>query len=124
MKTDVPVYLKQNTLIEPLFNQWYAWSHLIPPATAAMYVVNSHLKIMQSFIANPQVHISALKNPAMQSGPFMQFGVSDVEDVKALLEKTRSQQSRLLELGAAIQESHRRPHTVPPRRSSRHAPSE
>ena len=104
MKTDVPVYLKQNTLIEPLFNQWYAWSHLIPPATAAMYVVNSHLKIMQSFIANPQVHISALKNPAMQSGPFMQFGVSDVEDVKALLEKTRSQQSRLLELGAAIQE--------------------
>jgi len=104
MKTDVPVYLKQNTLIEPLFNQWYAWSHLIPPATAAMYMVNSHLKIMQSFIANPQVHISALKNPAMQSGPFMQFGVSDVEDVKALLEKTRSQQSRLLELGAAIQE--------------------
>jgi len=104
MKTDVPVYLKQNTLIEPLFNQWYAWSHLIPPATAAMYMVNSHLKIMQSFIANPQVHISALKNPAMQSGPFMQFGVGDVENVKALFEKTKSQQSRLLELGAAIQE--------------------
>ena len=104
MKTDVTVYLKQNTLIEPLFNQWYVWSHLIPPATAAMYMVNSHLKIMQSFIANPQVHISALKNPAMQAGPFMQYGVGDVEDIRALFEKTRSQQSRLLELGGAIHE--------------------
>ena len=104
MRTDLPVYLKQNTLIEPLFNQWYAWSHLIPPATAAMYMLNSHLKIMQSFIANPQVHISALKNPAMQSGPFMQYGVNDVDDIKALFEKTKSEQSLLFELGNAIRE--------------------
>jgi L-ascorbate metabolism protein UlaG (beta-lactamase superfamily) len=104
MRADVSVYLKQNAVIEPLFNQWYAWSHLIPPATAAMYMINSHFKIMHSFIANPEVHISALKDPAMQSGPFMQYGVGDVADIKALFEKTRSEQSLLLELGAAIQE--------------------
>jgi L-ascorbate metabolism protein UlaG (beta-lactamase superfamily) len=98
------VYLKQNAVIEPLFNQWYAWSHLIPPATAAMYMINSHFKVMQSFIANPEVHISALKDPAMMSGPFMQYGVDDVADVKALFEKTRSEQSLLVELGAAIQQ--------------------
>jgi L-ascorbate metabolism protein UlaG (beta-lactamase superfamily) len=101
--TTNPVYLKPNALVEPLFNQWYAWSHLIPPATAAMYMVNSHMKIMQSFIANPQVHISALKNPSMISGPFMQYGVSDVADIKALLEKTKSEQSLLLDLAEAIQ---------------------
>jgi hypothetical protein len=25
------LYLKQNVLVEPLFNQWYAWSYLISP---------------------------------------------------------------------------------------------
>ncbi|HEX8185560.1 MAG TPA: MBL fold metallo-hydrolase, partial [Blastocatellia bacterium] len=98
------VYLKPNVLAEPLFNQWYAWSYLIPPATAAMYIANSHLKIMQSFVANPQVHISALKNPAMVSGPFMQLDASKVAQVKELLEKTKSEQSEMLALAEAIQQ--------------------
>src|SRR5215216_2152733 len=65
------VYLKQNVMVEPLFNQWYAWTHLISPATAAIYMANSHLKIMQSFISAPKIHASALKNPAMIGGPFI-----------------------------------------------------
>ena len=37
MSTDAgQVYLKRNVMIEPLFNQWYAWSYLIAPATAAL----------------------------------------------------------------------------------------
>jgi hypothetical protein len=42
------VYLKPNALIEPLFNQWYAWSYLLSPASAAMFVANAHLKLMSS----------------------------------------------------------------------------
>jgi len=34
-----------------------------------MYVANVQLKLMQSFVNSPQVHIIALKNPAMFSGP-------------------------------------------------------
>ena len=45
------IYLKQNVQVDPLFNQWYAWPYLISPAAAAMYVANSHVKIMQSFVA-------------------------------------------------------------------------
>ncbi|MGA9994271.1 MAG: hypothetical protein WBP93_02600, partial [Pyrinomonadaceae bacterium] len=73
------VYFKQNVQAEPLFNQWYAWSFLIAPETAAMYVANSHLKLMQSFVAAPQVHIAALKNPAMLGGPFINCEASRVE---------------------------------------------
>jgi L-ascorbate metabolism protein UlaG (beta-lactamase superfamily) len=98
------VYLKQNTLVEPLFNQWYAWSHLIPPSTCAMYVVNSHLKVMESFVANPQMHISALKNPAMISGPFIHYDASKVGEIKALLEKTKREQPHLLELAEGIKQ--------------------
>jgi hypothetical protein len=36
--TSKKLYLKQNILAEPLFNQWYAWPLLIPPASAAMYI--------------------------------------------------------------------------------------
>ncbi len=89
MSTDADkVFLKRNVMIEPLFNQWYAWSYLIAPATAAMYVANLHLKIMESFIAAPQVHVAALKNPANLGGPFINYGPERVGDIKALRERT------------------------------------
>src|SRR2546423_5876032 len=96
------LYLSENVLAEPLMNQWYAWSHLIPPATASMFMANQHLKIMQSFIAAPQVHISALKNPSMKGGPFINYGADRVDDIKSLLDKTRSEQGHMLELAEAI----------------------
>lgn len=49
MNTD-QVYLNSNLVIEPLFDNWYAWSHLISPATAAMNIVGRHLKIKSSYI--------------------------------------------------------------------------
>ena len=79
------VYLKQNVLAEPLFNQWYAWPSLISPATAAMYIANAHVKIMQSFVAAPQVHVAALKNPAMRGGPFISYDATRTAEVKELM---------------------------------------
>lgn len=98
-----PVYLRPNTLVEPLFNRWHAWVYLISPVTAAMYTANAHLKIMQSFVAAPQVHVSALKNPAMVSGPFINYDASRVGDIKALIEKTKRERGDLLELAQAVQ---------------------
>jgi L-ascorbate metabolism protein UlaG (beta-lactamase superfamily) len=96
------VYLRPDVIVEPLFNQWYAWSYLMAPATAAMYVANSHLKIMQSFVAAPQVHVAALKNPAMLGGPFLSYGPERVGEVRELMSRTAKTQARLLELAAAI----------------------
>lgn len=96
------VYFRQNVLVEPLFNQWYAWANLIPPAAAAMNVANSHLKIMDSFIANPQSHIAALKNPAMLGGPFINYPAGRVEQIKELAERTRQENAHLLEFSAAV----------------------
>ena len=98
------VYLKPNVLVEPLYDQWYAWVCLMYPATAALYIVNSHLKIMQSFIAAPQVHVNALKNPAMIGGPFISHDVDKVGEIKALMQKTIRDQPHMLELADAILE--------------------
>jgi L-ascorbate metabolism protein UlaG (beta-lactamase superfamily) len=98
------LYLKHNVLPEPLFNQWYAWSGLIYPPTAAMYIVNSHLKIMQSFISTPQIHVSALKNPKMIGGPFINYDPSRAGEIKELMDKTAKEQACLIELANAAKQ--------------------
>ena len=99
---DFQGYLKANVVVEPLISQWYAWSYLIPPATAARYLTHSHLKIMESFVAAPQVHADALQNPSMIGGPFIHHDASRVPDIEALMAKTRVEQPRLLVLSDAI----------------------
>ena len=97
-------YLKPNVQVEPLFDQWYAWPHLIPPATAARNVTERHLKIMDSYVNAPQVHASAVQNPKMLGGPFMDYGGGRVDEVKALRERTKRNGESLLKLSAAIGE--------------------
>lgn len=96
------VYLKQNALVEPLFNHWYAWPHLIPPASAAMYIANLHVGIMRSYVRSPQIHAASVKNPALIGGPFIDYPTPRVAEVKALLDRTTREQARMLELADAI----------------------
>jgi L-ascorbate metabolism protein UlaG (beta-lactamase superfamily) len=97
-------YLKPNVVIEPLIDRWYAWSHLISPATAAMNIVGRHLKIMNSYIQAPQIHAAAVKNPKMLGGPFMDYNGGRVDEVKKLKEQTLEQRAKMIELHAAIME--------------------
>src|SRR5689334_13759120 len=89
-------------MIEPLFNQWYAWSYLISPSTAPMYVANLHLNLMESFIIAPQVHVSALKNPANLGGPFIDYDASRIPQIKALREKTLKENQHMLAFADAV----------------------
>ncbi|MEL6325303.1 MAG: thioester reductase domain-containing protein [Cyanobacteria bacterium J06626_23] len=99
---DFQGYLKPQVVVEPLISQWYAWSYLIPPATAARYLTHSQIPVMESFIAAPQVHASALQDPAMRGGPFIHHDASRVPELQALLAKTRTEQGALLALSEAI----------------------
>ncbi|MFO0762061.1 MAG: MBL fold metallo-hydrolase [Byssovorax sp.] len=96
------VYLKQNALIEPLFAEWYAWSLLLCPHTAAMYTQNAHVKLMQSFTAAPMVHATALQNPAMRGGPYLDIDPARVDEVKGVLARTLDSLAPLIELADAI----------------------
>jgi L-ascorbate metabolism protein UlaG (beta-lactamase superfamily) len=102
MDDTTPVYLKRNALIEPLFNQWYAWSYLLSPAPAAMFVANAHIKLMQSFVASPQIHVSALKSPANRGGPYLDIPAERVQEVRALLDRTVKTQGAMVELAEGI----------------------
>jgi L-ascorbate metabolism protein UlaG (beta-lactamase superfamily) len=104
MNEPLLVYLKPNVVIEPLFDNWYSWPHLISPATAAMNITGRHLKILNSYIQAPQIHEAAAKNPKMRGGPFMDFPSERVDEVKKLKEQTLKEQKDLIELSNALKE--------------------
>src|SRR5205085_8308288 len=47
-------------------------------------------------------HLSAMKNPAMIGGPFINYGAKRADEIKALMEKTIKEQACLLSLAQAI----------------------
>ncbi|HVG20294.1 MAG TPA: MBL fold metallo-hydrolase [Blastocatellia bacterium] len=98
------VYLRPNVVPEPLFAGWYAWPHLISPATCAMNVVGRHLKIMSSFIQAPQVHAAAVKDPRMLGGPFMDHPESLVDEIKKLKGDTLKSQRHLIVFAEAVRD--------------------
>jgi L-ascorbate metabolism protein UlaG (beta-lactamase superfamily) len=79
------LYLRSDVQLEPLFNQWRAWTHLIPPATAAMRLTARYLPKLASCAAGSSAH-NGIDNRACRD----------------LLEKTLVEQEPLLELAAAI----------------------
>jgi L-ascorbate metabolism protein UlaG (beta-lactamase superfamily) len=95
-------YLRQNVQVEPLVDQWYAWPHLIPPATTARNITHRHFKIMDSYISGPQIHANAVKNPKMLGGPFIDHGGKRVDDIRELRDRTKRERAALIELSEAI----------------------
>ena len=101
--TEPELYLRPNAMAEPLVDGWYAWAHLIPPATAARNLTQRHLKIMDSYIESPETHASAVKNPQLLGGPFMDFEGNKVQEVRQLRDRTLRERKKLLDLSSAIE---------------------
>src|SRR5947209_19738637 len=98
------MYLKPNVVVGPLVDKWYAWSHLVSPATAAMNIAARHLTIIDSYLSAPSIHAEAVLNPKMRGGPFMDFGGGRIDEVKALQQKTLQKQDKVLQLAKAIKD--------------------
>lgn len=104
MNSSGPLYLRSDVQVEPLVDSWYAWSYLIPPHTAARNITGRHLKIMESYISAPQIHASAVANPKMLGGPFIDYGGKRVDEIKLLRDKTKRDRANLIALSSAFDE--------------------
>ena len=97
------LYLKPNTILEPLVWNWHAWSHLMSPLTASMHIKNRHLKIMKRFVsADGKFNV---KNQKFESGPVVQLDNTFSNDVKILLDKTIEECKDLITLAEGIEEA-------------------
>src|SRR5260370_7305319 len=99
-------FLRSNVVAEPLVAGWYAWAHLIPPATAARNLTERHLRILESYIESPETHQAAVRNPALLGGPFLDIDPNRIAEVKALFDRTRRERSHLINLSRAIEHLH------------------
>lgn len=95
-------YLKPNVQVEPLVNQWYAWSHIVAPAQAAMNFANLHLKIMKSYVNAPQVHANAVKNPALLGGPFIDYQGGRIDEIRDLIDRTTKEQAHMIRFAESV----------------------
>ncbi len=95
-------YLRPNVAVEPLIDRWYAWSHLIAPATYARNLTHRHLPIMDSYVAAPDAHAAASANSGLLGGPFVNFANDRSDEIARLAESTRAKRGNLLDLSAAI----------------------
>lgn len=95
-------YLKSTIKAEPLIWQWYAWPHLIPPLTAGCNIVDRHLKIMDSYVQNPQIHCQAIKDPNLLGGPFIDLDGEKIDEVKNLINQTKKDCEQFILLNDAF----------------------
>jgi L-ascorbate metabolism protein UlaG (beta-lactamase superfamily) len=98
------VYLRGDVQAEPLMDQWYAWTHLVPPATGSRNLTGRNMRIMESYIAAPMIHANAVKNPKMLGGPFIDYNGKRLDEIKELLKTTAAKRSYLITLSKALEE--------------------
>ncbi|MCF8480393.1 MAG: MBL fold metallo-hydrolase [Rhodospirillum sp.] len=94
--------LRPDVVAEPLIARWHASPHLLAPVTGALNVAHRHLKQMASYVAMPLMHAAALKNPALQGGPFLDLGGERADEVKALMAWTKEKQAPALALAEDV----------------------
>lgn len=100
-------FLKPTIKAEPLIWQWYAWPHLIPPLTASCNILERHLKIMNSFVQNPEIHLQAINDPKLLGGPFLDLGIEHVDKIKYLITDTQENCAKLISLCQAYKDMDR-----------------
>jgi L-ascorbate metabolism protein UlaG (beta-lactamase superfamily) len=98
------LYLKPNVVFEPLYDNWYAWPHLISPATAAMNFCGRHLAILDDYISDPSIHELAIKTPEMKGGPFVDIDRSRRQEIVDLRQQSVALNPELIEFVDAIKQ--------------------
>ncbi|MBB1062076.1 MBL fold metallo-hydrolase [Marilutibacter spongiae] len=104
MNQEEQLYLREDVYFEPLVNQWYAWPYLLPPVPGARHMVNTHRRIMSSFVKNYRLHIMAVNQPGMAGSEFMDCSEEQVDEIKALVERINAEHADLVELSDAVRE--------------------
>ena len=98
------VFLKPIVKLEPLVCRWYAWVHLLSPAQLALHIAFRILPLLKSFATNAAIHIAANNDPKNYGGPFMDLKMSDLAEVKKLIEETSENGARLIALANDLRE--------------------
>jgi L-ascorbate metabolism protein UlaG (beta-lactamase superfamily) len=96
------LYLRDDVYFEPIFNGWYAWSYLVPPVQAARYVVNTHRRIMKSFVNNGDIHVDAPKKTVVTRGEYLNGKADQIRGIQGLIEDIHNNCKDMVQLSDAV----------------------
>jgi L-ascorbate metabolism protein UlaG (beta-lactamase superfamily) len=96
------VRLADSTAIEPLINSFAIWSDTISPAPYSLHLANYQMKTLASYLANPEVHLKAVRNPKFAGGPFIDIPGERAGEVREIFERTKQDQQDNIELARVI----------------------
>ena len=94
--------LSPSTFVEPLVNKWPAWSYVLSPIPASLHLVKYQLSVLESYLAGPEIHIAAARDPTLVTGPFMNIPPDRLPEVEALLKETKNKQAKNILLADAF----------------------
>ncbi|WP_432898267.1 MBL fold metallo-hydrolase [Micromonospora matsumotoense] len=95
--------LRQNVAAEPVIAGWYGWSYLLPPQILARFARNRFTRIVESYLDNPQVHATAVRQRRMHGGPWI-HAHEHHDAIRDWYRETAPRRERLDELFEAIRQ--------------------
>lgn len=97
-------YLKETAYFEPLINHWYAWTHLIAPATCARHVVATQKRIMTSFVNNFHLHQLVSQEKDLTGSEYLNLDESQLPVIRQLIAELNDRCADLIVLSNAIRD--------------------
>ncbi len=95
-------FLRSDVVVEPLISRWYAWSHLVSPATACLNIAYRYLPLMESFVSSPSAHVAACNDPKLRGGPFVDLPASSSEQIAELISTTKQELAGMIQFGSDL----------------------
>jgi hypothetical protein len=106
MSQNITYRFADSTAIEPLVNNWAVWADLMSPAPFSLHMTHYQMKTLSSYIANPDIHVKACKNPKFLGGPFVDIAKERAGEVKELLTNTERNLSDNINFAKSLGEFH------------------
>ncbi len=92
------------TVVEPLVNKWVAWAHVIPPVAGSLHLLRYQLRLLESYLSDPQSHATTCQDPKFRSGPFIDIPAEKAGEVREFLTTTKEKQAANIQLAESLLE--------------------
>lgn len=95
-------FLRPDVVVEPLVSRWYAWAHMVSPATACLNIAYRYLPLMESFVSAPGAHVAACNDPKLRGGPFVDLPVSRAQEITELISASKQELAEMIQFGSDL----------------------
>jgi len=99
------LFLRPNTIIEPLVDRFYASLHVTAPVTASLNLAYRQIPMLESYLQAPDWHFAGSRDPKFRGGLFVGIEEKRKDEVEALLAAVRRDRADMIRFAEAISEA-------------------